>query len=57
MNQKKEMVMILSRKDITDKIVENIRVKLELDKPGKGILFIQDVHQAYGIYEEKTKEA
>lgn len=53
----KEMVMILSRKDITDKIVENIRVKLELDKPGKGILFIQDVHQAYGIYEEKTKEA
>lgn len=53
----KEMVMILSRKDITDRIVENIRVKLELDKPGKGILFIQDVHQAYGIYEEKTKEA
>lgn len=52
----KEMVMILSRKDITDKIVENIRVKLELDKPGKGILFIQDVQQAYGIYEEKTKE-
>lgn len=47
----KEMVMILSKKDVTDTVVTSIREKLEIDKPGNGIIFIQDVNKTYGIYE------
>lgn len=47
----KEMVMILSKEDITNSIVDSIRVALEIDQPGNGIIFIQDVNQTYGIYE------
>ena len=47
----KEMVMILSKEDATDVIVKSIRERLEIDKPGNGIIFIQNVNQTYGIYE------
>ncbi len=47
----KEMVMILSGGDVTEAIVTSIQEKLEIDKPGNGIIFIQDVTKAYGIYE------
>jgi len=47
----KETVLIVSKKDITDSIVSSIREKLEIDKPGNGIIFIQDINKAYGVYE------
>lgn len=47
----KEMVMILSKENITDNIVSSIRERLEIDKPGNGIIFIQNVNKTYGIYE------
>lgn len=47
----KEMVLILSKEGVTDLIVSAIQAKLEIDKPGKGIIFVQDVNQTYGIYE------
>lgn len=47
----KEIVMILSKEDIVDGIVESIRERLDIDKPGNGIIFIQDVNSVYGIYE------
>ncbi len=47
----KEMVMILSKIETTDAIVSSIREKLEIDKPGNGIIFIQNVNKTYGIYE------
>jgi nitrogen regulatory protein PII len=47
----KEMVMIIANKEITKNIVSSIREKLEIDKPGKGIVFIQDIKKAYGIFE------
>lgn len=47
----KEMVMILSSEEVTETIVASIRKELELDKPGNGIIFIQNVNNAYGIYE------
>lgn len=47
----KEMVIILSKEDITEAIVTSIREKLEIDKPGNGIIFIQNINKAYGIYE------
>ncbi|MBC7086887.1 MAG: P-II family nitrogen regulator [Tissierellales bacterium] len=47
----KEIVIILSKEDITDAIVTSIREKLEIDKPGNGIIFVQNINKAYGVYE------
>jgi len=47
----KEMVLIIASTESAERIVNTIREKLELDKPGNGITFIQDVNRAYGIYE------
>jgi nitrogen regulatory protein PII len=47
----KEIVMILSKEAITEAIVTSIREKLEIDKPGNGIIFIQNINKAYGVYE------
>ena len=47
----KEMVMILSKEDVADAIVSSIKECLDIDKPGNGIIFIQNVDKVYGIYE------
>lgn len=46
----KELVMILSEAENTEPIVSSIKEKLKIDKPGNGIIFIQDVNKTYGIY-------
>lgn len=46
----KEIVLILSEKDRTEAIAASIRKKLKIDEPGNGIIFIQDVNKAYGLY-------
>lgn len=46
----KELVMILVESSLTEKICENIKVKTEINQPGKGILFVQDVFSTYGLY-------
>ncbi|AFK07885.1 nitrogen regulatory protein PII [Mesotoga prima MesG1.Ag.4.2] len=45
----KEIVMIVSNKELTQTIVNKIREKLRIDEPGKGIIFIQNVGDAYGL--------
>lgn len=47
----KEMVFIVSKKETTDIIVEAIRKKLDIEKPGQGVIFVQDVNRTYGVYE------
>ncbi|MDD2441331.1 MAG: P-II family nitrogen regulator, partial [Eubacteriales bacterium] len=47
----KELVLILSRHDQTEAIVDAIREDLKIDEPGNGIMFIEPVSQAYGLYE------
>lgn len=48
----KEMVMILAKDEVTENIVTSIRYELELDQPGNGIIFIQNVNQAYGLFDK-----
>lgn len=48
----KEIVLILTKSDNAQVIASSIQEKLELEKPGNGILIIQDVSKTYGIYEE-----
>ncbi|MDD3692652.1 MAG: P-II family nitrogen regulator [Oscillospiraceae bacterium] len=45
----KEVVLILAQDNVTENIVESIRADLEIDKPGHGIIFVQDVINTYGI--------
>lgn len=47
----KEIVIILSKIDITETIISKIREKLEIDKPGNGIIFVQNIDKTYGVYE------
>lgn len=47
----KEIVLILSEKNSTERIVSSIREKLKIDEPGKGIIFVQDINNTYGLYE------
>lgn len=46
----KEIVLILSEVHLTEKIVKSISKELEIERPGNGIIFIQDVNKTYGIY-------
>ncbi|HHV08802.1 MAG TPA: P-II family nitrogen regulator [Clostridiales bacterium] len=46
----KEIVIILSETDMTEAIAASIRKDLNMDEPGKGIIYIQDVNMTYGIY-------
>lgn len=47
----KEIVMILSKKENTDKIVEAIREEMKVDQPGNGIIYVQSVDKTYGLFE------
>ncbi|MDY0074530.1 MAG: P-II family nitrogen regulator [Acholeplasmataceae bacterium] len=45
----KEMVLILAKHEIVQDVIESISDQLEIEKPGNGILFVQEVHQTKGI--------
>lgn len=47
----KEIVLILAKSDLTEAIVDSINESLEIEKPGHGILYVQDVSKTYGIRE------
>ena len=48
----KEQVLIIARNEITDVIVDAIRSDLQIDEPGKGILFVLDVSEVFGLHRE-----
>lgn len=50
----KEIVLILSEVAQTDAIVASIRDKLHIDEPGHGIIYVQDVHRTYGLYQDSN---
>lgn len=45
----KEIVLIVAKRDKTQKIIAKIREDLQIDDPGKGIVFTQTVNDAYGL--------
>ena len=47
----KEMIMILAKREETEAIVKAISESQQLDQPGNGIVFVQNVERTYGIYE------
>lgn len=49
----KEVVMIIVDSKIAQNVVEKINNDLEINIAGKGIVFVQDIDQAHGIYHEE----
>jgi nitrogen regulatory protein PII len=47
----KEIVLIISKSSDTKDIVQCIKENFNIDKPGNGVIFIQDVSEAYGLFE------
>lgn len=45
----KEIILILAKQEIVKDIVNKIKEKVNLEEPGKGIIFVQEVHQTLGI--------
>ncbi len=45
----KEIVLILSQAEATEQIVNSIREKLRIDEPGRGIIYVTNVKETYGI--------
>ena len=45
----KEIVMILVKRDITEKVTKAIKERSSIDEAGKGIMFVQSVDEVYGI--------
>jgi len=46
----KEIVLIISKSDLTDGIVSSISTDMKIDEPGNGIIFVQDIDSTYGLY-------
>ena len=45
----KEMVLILTERGVTEAVTTSIREKMQIDEPGKGIMFTIDVNKTYGL--------
>ena len=45
----KEMVLLLVQAEQTEAICGAIRSQLDIDQPGKGILFVQPVNEVFGL--------
>ncbi|HCL01135.1 MAG TPA: transcriptional regulator, partial [Lachnoclostridium phytofermentans] len=46
----KEIVLILSEEGTTDAIVKSISECIQIEDPGKGVLFVLDVSKTFGLY-------
>lgn len=46
----KEIVLIISENELTESIVSSISDHLQIDKPGNGIIFVQDINKVYGLH-------
>ena len=39
-----------SQSSLTEKIVSSVREDLKIDEPGRGVIFVQEVNKACGLY-------
>jgi nitrogen regulatory protein PII len=47
----KEIVLIILKSELTERVVTAVRDELSIEKPGNGIIFVQNVKQVYGLFE------
>lgn len=49
----KEILLLITEKEKTDDIVRSINEKMDLEGHGNGIMMVQEISRAYGLYKEK----
>lgn len=47
----KEIVLIILKRELAEQVVAAVGEALDIDKPGNGIIFVQNVRQVYGLFE------
>lgn len=47
----KEIVLMVVKATLTNNIIDVIKTNFNIDKPGNGVLFVQNIDQAYGLYD------
>ncbi len=48
----KDVILILSKEEETEKIVDVIKEELHIEEPGTGIIFVLDVTRSVGVYKD-----
>lgn len=48
----KDIVIIIVSNNIKEKVISEIRSKMGLDKPNKGILFVLNLEETFGLYQQ-----
>ena len=48
----KEVVLIIAKSEDVPKITQAIRDEMKIDDPGRGIIFVLDINDTYGLYEQ-----
>lgn len=51
----KEILLILSEASKTDAILEAVHKKTDMDSPGNGVMFVQDISRVYGLHQQLDK--
>ena len=46
----KEIVLIISKTNLVENIVNTISKELKIDEPGNGIIFTQDIDRTFGLF-------
>lgn len=46
----KEVVIIVSEAHLTESITSNIVNELDIELPGNGIIYVQDINSCYGVH-------
>lgn len=49
----KELLLIIVERDKTEAITAAVKERMSLEKQGKGVLFVQEISQVIGLYEQK----
>ena len=49
----KEAVLIVTKNENKDAIVESIITRMRIDQPGRGIMFVMDLNEVYGLHEDR----
>ncbi len=51
----KELILIVTSSEIIDKVIDNLHEGLQLDIPGNGIIFVEDLLDVRGLFDEHEK--
>ena len=52
----KEVVLIIAKEDNVSNITQAIRNELKIDEPGRGIIFVLEINNTFGLYDQSKEK-